>query len=138
MTNLQRNPWKSYRQVATQTAPPGQLILMLYDGAIRFMECSLTGFSLTDPAEHNQTIHNNIQKAVEIIRELNCCLNTDRGGDLANTLRELYLYMEGRLLESNLKKQRAGIDEVLTHIKELRDAWATMLANQGQAEPALS
>jgi len=129
-----RNPWNSYRQIATQTAPPGQLVLMLFDGAIRFSERALTGFAFTDPGERNTTINNNLQRAVDIVRELNCCLNTDDGGQLARTLRDLYDYMERRLLESNFKKNRAGVDEVIVHLKELRDAWATMLANQGRPQ----
>jgi flagellar protein FliS len=134
MTATARNPWTSYRQIAMQTAPPGQLVLMLYDGAIRFSERALTGFAFTDPGERNATINNNLQRAVDIVRELNCCLNTDDGGQLAQTLRDLYDYMEGRLLESNFKKNRAGVDEVIVHLKELRNAWATMLACQGQPQ----
>jgi flagellar protein FliS len=130
-----RNPWNSYRRIATQTAPPGQLVLMLYDGAIRFSERALTGFAFTDLCERNVTINNNLQRAVEIVRELNCCLNTDAGGQLAQTLRDLYDYMERRLLASNFNKNRAGVDEVIVHLKELRNAWATMLANQGQPQP---
>jgi flagellar protein FliS len=135
MTTSARNPWKAYRQVATQTAPPGQLVLMLYDGAIRFSERALTGFDSTDPGDRNQTINNNLNRAMDIVRELNVCLDTEAGGKLAGTLRDLYSYMERRLLESNLKKHRAGVDEVITHLKELRDAWATMLTNQGQVQP---
>ena len=138
MTTTARNPWKSYRQIATQTAPPGQLVLMLYDGAIRFLECALPGFDCTDPGERNLTINNNLQRAMEIIRELNTCLDTEAGGQFAQTLRNLYDYMDRRLLESNFKKQRAGVDEVVNHLKELRNAWATMLANQGQPQPEAS
>ena len=49
------NPWKSYRETATLTAPPGQIILMLFEGAIRALERSLPGFSNTDPggSEHD-------------------------------------------------------------------------------------
>jgi flagellar secretion chaperone FliS len=125
------NPWKSYRQIATQTAPPGQLVLMLFDGAIRFLERSLEGFSYTDPGERNLTIHNNIQRAQDIIRELRYSLNLEAGGELAETLRNLYAYFERRISESNHKKRREGIDEVVGHIKELRNAWAMMLFNQG-------
>ncbi len=138
MTAYTRNPWQSYRQIALQTAPPGQLVLMLYEGAIRFSECALTGFAFTDPGERNMTINNNLKRATNIVRELNVCLNTDAGGQLAQTLRDLYDYMERRLVESNLKKRRDGIDEVIGHLKELRDAWATMLANQGQPEAGVA
>ena len=135
MTATARNPWNHYRQIAAQTAPPGQLVLMLYDGALRFLERALTGFDHTDPCERNSTINNNLQRALDIVRELNCCLNTEAGGQLAQTLRDLYDYMERRIVESNLKKRRAGVDEVIIHLKELRNAWATMLANQGQSQP---
>jgi flagellar secretion chaperone FliS len=124
------NPWKSYRQIATQTAPPGQLVLMLYEGTLRYLERSLTGFSCQDPAEANMLVHNNLQRAQEIIRELNSALNLEKGGEFAHTLRRLYDYFDRRLMESNQRKSREGVDEVIRHITILRDAWATMLNNQ--------
>jgi flagellar protein FliS len=127
--------WKSYRRIATQTAPPGQLVLMLFDGAIHALERALTGFEFTDPAEKNQTIHNNIRHATDIIRHLNHSLNLEAGGKLAETLRSLYNYFEQRITESNLKKQRDGIDEVVARMKDLRDAWATMLTTQPPVPP---
>jgi flagellar secretion chaperone FliS len=130
------NSWKSYRQIATQTAPPGQLILMLFDGALHSLERALTGFDHRDPREKNQTIHNNLQRAADIIRELNNSLNLDAGGKLAETLRNLYYYFDQRIVESNLQKHRAGVDEVIILLKELRDAWAAMLSNQGQMPPS--
>lgn len=124
------NPWKSYRQIATQTAPPGQLVLMLYEGAIRFLERALPGFDIEDPADSNTIVHNNLQRASDIIRELNCALNMEQGGDCAATLRRLYEYFDRRLWESNLKKSREGVDEVIRHLTVLRDAWSAMLNNQ--------
>ncbi len=129
------NPWKSYRQTATLTAPPGQIVLMLYDVALRALERSLPGFSSNDPGKANMTIHNNIKRAQEIIRELNCALNMEQGGECATTLRRLYDYFDRRLWESNLRKRREGVDEVISHLTELRNAWATML-NQRGATPA--
>lgn len=126
------NPWKSYQQVATQTAPPGQLVLMLYEGAIRFVERALGGFKLEDPAEFNETISNNILKAQDIIFELNVTLNIQDGGELAMTLRQLYDYMGRKLTEANLQKAMEPLEEVLKRMTVLRDAWAQMLINQGQ------
>jgi flagellar protein FliS len=126
------NPWKSYQQVATQTAPPGQLVLMLYEGAVRFLERAIAGFSLEDPAQFNQTISNNIIRAQDIIFELNVTLNMNEGGDLAMTLRRLYDYMDRRLMESNLKKDQDGVKEVIGRLVVLRDAWAQMLQSQSQ------
>ena len=130
------NPWKSYRETATLTAPPGQIVLMLFEGAIRSLERSLPGFSNTDPAEANMTIHNNLQRAQEIIRELNGALNMEQGGEFAATMRRLYAYLERRIWESNLKKNSAGVGEAIRHLTVLRDAWSTMLNNQGSTLPA--
>ena len=130
------NSWKSYQQIATQTAPPGQLILMLFDGALLSLERALAGFQHADPGQKNQAIHNNLRRAVDIIRQLNYALNLEAGGKLAATLRRLYNYFDVRLTESNLKKQRDGVDEVLVHLKGLRDAWATMLDSRGQESVA--
>ena len=130
------NPWKSYRETATLTAPPGQIVLMLFEGAIRSLERSLPGFSNTDPAEANMTIHNNLQRAQEIIRELNGALNMEQGGEFAANMRRLYAYLERRIWESNLKKNSAGVGEAIRHLTVLRDAWSTMLNNQGSTPPA--
>jgi flagellar protein FliS len=126
-------PWESYRQIATQTAPPGQLVLMLYEGAIRFLELGVAGFSIDDPAESNMAVHNNLQRALDIIRELNLSLNMEQGGDFAVELRRLYDYFDRRIWESNLHKRPEGVREVIHHLNVLRNAWATMLSRQGLA-----
>src|ERR1700761_4608028 len=95
------NPWQSYRKVATQTATPGQLVLMLYEGAISFLEKGLVGFSYTDPLEFNQTISNNILRAQAIIFEMNARLDMKQGGDVAENFRRLYVYFHRRLQEAN-------------------------------------
>jgi flagellar protein FliS len=128
-----RSPWNSYRQVAMQTAAPGQIVLMLFEGAIRFLERAQTGFGLEDPADANQTIHNNIHRAQEVLHELNMALDVTNGGELAHTLRGLYEYMDRRLIESNLEKSVDGVIEARRHLGILRDAWAEML--RGQSTP---
>ncbi|HTI69011.1 MAG TPA: flagellar export chaperone FliS [Candidatus Limnocylindria bacterium] len=125
------NPWQSYRQVATATASKGQLVLMLFDGIVRFLDRSLTGFGLEDPAECNQTVSNNILRAQDIIRELDSSLNMEVGGEISLTLRRLYQYFDRRLLESNVRKDADGIREIIGHVTVLRDAWAAMLQGQG-------
>ncbi len=130
--------WNSYRKVATQTAPPGQLVLMLYDGAIRFLDRALTGFEKDDPAEFNETISNNVLRAQEIVHELNASLNLDLGGELAQVLHRLYVYLDWRLMQSNVKKEAAGIQEVIRRLTVLRDAWAAMLSGQTTTAPMLA
>lgn len=126
-----KNPWQSYRQVATRTASPGQLVLMLYDGVIRFLDQANAGFKLDDPVEFNTTINNNILRAQDIIRELDYSLNAEQGGDLALELHRLYDYFDRVLLEANLRKDPKGINEVIQRTTVLRDAWAAMLSQQG-------
>lgn len=127
-------PWQSYRQISTHTAPPGQLVAMLYDGAIRFLEQALSGFNHEDPLEFNQTINNNVLRAQSILAELNNSLDLERGGQLADTLRQLYLYMDSRLTQSNLAKRPDGIEDSLSRLRVLRDAWQQMLG-QSCASP---
>ena len=124
------NPFKSYRQVATQTAPPGQLVLMLFDGALKSLDCALLGFQCADFAERNLAVHNNLTRAIDIIRELNGSLDLAAGGQLAETLRNLYNYFDECINTSNFKKNPAGIREIIPMIRDLRDSWAAMLRKQ--------
>jgi flagellar protein FliS len=117
-----------------QTAAPGQIVLMLFEGAIRFLDRAETGFAIDDPAEANQTIHNNIQRAQDILLELNMSLDTEKGGELAHTLRRLYQYMDRRLTDSNIRKNPQGLVETRGHLSTLRDAWAQMLGKKS-SEP---
>lgn len=125
------NPWQSYRQVATKTATPGQLVLMLFDGALRFLDRAMVGFSLDDPLDSNLAINNNILKAQEIIRELNMSLNLEQGGEFALTMRRLYTYYDLQLSQSNLRKESEGVQLVIRLLTVIRDAWAEMLATGG-------
>jgi flagellar protein FliS len=134
----QLQPWQSYRQVSTKTASPGQLVVMLYDGAISFLERALAGFAFEDPLEFNSTISNNVVRAQQILTELNGSLDMERGGELSTTLRNLYHYLDERLRKSNLKKTRDGIEEVIRHLTVLRDAWREMLAGANRDEADVS
>jgi flagellar protein FliS len=131
---ISRNkPWESYRKVATQTAAPGQLVLMLYDGALGFLEKALAGFEHDDPAMFNQTINNNILRAQAIIHEMNATLNMRAGGDVAANFRRLYNYLYRRLTIANRTKKKEPIEEAMSRIRVLRDSWAEMLRNGGNA-----
>lgn len=131
-----QNPWQSYQRVATQTASQPHLVLMMYDGIIKFLERSLVGFE--DEMElnlRNQTISNNIIRANAIIAELNIRLDMARGGDVALNFRQLYSYYNRRLLEANRQKSREPIDEVLRLVRVLRDSWSEMM-QRGDSEPS--
>ena len=116
----------TYRAAAVNTATPGSLLLMLYDGAIKFMWIADKAFDEEDPLVHNQTIHNNLLKAQAIVRELRAALiagdDKDRV-DLVNNLIALYDYFDRRLQEANIKKNREFVQEIIKRMTELRQAW---------------
>lgn len=130
-----RAPWHSYRKVATQTAPPGQLVLMLYEGAIGFLERARAGFQQEDVCASIETINNNVQRAQAILVELNSSLNMSAGGEFSATMRRLYEYFDTRLHEGNVQKEEQKIAEVIQHLTVLRDAWSQMLGHETASAP---
>jgi len=130
-------PWQSYKKVATTTATPGQLVLMLFDGAIRFLDQAQRGFSLEDPGEFNLTINNNIHRAQAIVDELNGSLDMEKGGELSDKLRGIYNYIDRRLDESNREKSPEGIRDAVERLSTLRDAWSEMLNQSDGSSEAI-
>lgn len=122
-----RSPLQSYKTISLETAPPGQLVLMLFDGAIKFLERAKLGFGIEDPVEMNETVHNNITRAQDIINELNSTLNMDQGGEVAVVLRDLYVYLDNRLFESNIRKELEGVQEVIDRLGTVQAGWSEML-----------
>jgi len=122
---------KAYHTQSVLTASPGQLVLMLYDGALKFIGLAIEGFNM--PPENNrriEIINANLQKAQNIIIELQSNLNTTEGGELAVTLDRLYDYYTRRLFEANFHKRVEPALEVERFIRELRDGWAEMLRKE--------
>lgn len=114
-------PIQKYQQLSVQTASPGQLILMMYDGAIRFVKLGIAAIEERDIGK----AHNELIKAQRIINELMASLNTSV--PISATLLSIYEYMNSRLIQANLKKDRAPADEVLEHLTELREAWGRII-----------
>jgi flagellar secretion chaperone FliS len=119
---------RAYQTQSVMTASSGQLVLMLYDGAIKFLNLAEEAFNLPEEnLRRIEIINLNIQKAQNIVAELRGNLNREAGGELAVTLDRLYDYYERRLFEANIKKKVDMVREVSRFIKELRDAWSEML-----------
>ncbi len=114
------NPYlKQYQQTQIQTASQEQILLMLYDGAIQFLNKAKKGIE----DKNIEVIHNNIIGAQKIISEFMNTLDMETGGDVAKNLYGLYDYMYFRLVQANVKRDSTIIDEVLVHLKELRRTW---------------
>ena len=127
------NKLNAYRVNAVGSASPENLVVMLYDGAIRFLGAAIRAFAHEDPLDFNLTIHTNITKTQAIIRELHHALDLDKGGELGNSLSTLYIYFDDRLQEANITKNKEIIEEVLERISVLRDAWSESLNQQSAA-----
>lgn len=122
---------RAYQTQSVLTASPGQLVLMLYDGVLKFLGLAKEGFAMPDSNPRRiEIINTNIQRAQNIIIELQSTLNRDAGGDLATTLDRLYDYYTRRLFEANISKKVAPVDEVERLVRELRDGWAEMLRKE--------
>lgn len=120
---------RTYQAQAVMTASPGQLILMLYDGALRFLGHARDAFQLPDDTPKRiELIHTNLSKAQNIIAELQASLNHD-AGDHAKNLDRLYDYYLRRLFEANVRKQVEPVIEVEKLVRTLRDGWSEMLRN---------
>ncbi len=119
---------RAYQTQSILTASPGQLVLLMYDGALRFMAQARAGFALPDDNPRRiETIHTALLRAQAILSELRANLDMEAGGDIAANLDRLYDYHLRRLFECNLRKDEAPLIEVETLVRTLRDAWAEML-----------
>lgn len=116
----QANPYHAYEKTNVQTADQRQLILMLYDGAIRFMQRANKMIDAKDV----EGAHNYLIRARDIVSELLSTLKPEKGGDIGANLQGLYVYIFNRLVEANLAKDRALVDEAILLMTTLREGWA--------------
>ena len=117
------NPYRQYQKVQVETAGRGSLLLMLYEGALRFLRRARKSLEEGDL----QGAHNNLLRVEDIISELMASLDLEKGGEVAPALYSLYDFMYQLLLEANLKKEPQPLDVVEKMLEELRDAWKEVL-----------
>ena len=129
------SPLKVYREAAARSSSPGQLVLMLLDGALRFMDSAVQGFEESNFVRRNELVHNNVLKSQAILSELQASLNLDAGGEFGSTMFRLYDFMLEQLRQANLKKVVEPIRVVMQLLGEIREAWSQMLLQQPAARP---
>jgi flagellar secretion chaperone FliS len=111
------NPYEVYQKNQVSTAKPEELTLMLYNGAIKFLQQSKMAIESKDLAKANSLI----MKTQDIVTELLVTLNMDY--EISNSLAALYEYMKQKLIEANMKKDIETLDEVIGMLQELRTTW---------------
>jgi flagellar protein FliS len=109
----------AYQETAVATQSRGRLIVMLYDGAVKFMKLAIRELEAGDYAAKGQYIN----RAQDIINELNAVLDMEAGGEISQNLRKLYLFMNRRLSEANTKRDPQMIREVIALVEELNQSW---------------
>ena len=115
--------FSAYRDAAVTTQSKGRLIVLLYDGAIKFMKLAIKELEAGNFEAKGQYI----TRAQGIISELNVVLDTDAGGEMAANLRKLYCFMNNRLSEANTKREPQMIREVINLMEELNKSWKAIL-----------
>jgi len=125
---MNTNPYMKYQQTAVQTSGP-QLLLMLYDGAIRFTRAGIEGIQKRNVQQSND----NLIKAQRVIHELVASLNFEY--ELSHNLAQVYEYMIHQLIQANTLKETPPAQDVLNHLLELKATWGTAIRRSSQPEP---
>jgi flagellar protein FliS len=116
------NQLQEYRKNAVNGASPVQLVVMLYDGALRFMEQGRYAMQNGDLVAQNH----NLQKAQRIVLELMATLNMDQGGEVAQNLMALYTFVLEQLIDANVKDSTVPIEHAMKTMSGLRESWAEL------------
>ncbi len=120
---IQNNGYAAYAKNKILTASPAELTLMLYEGAIKF--CNIAIMAIEE--KNLEKANTNIQKVENIIAEFQATLNHKY--PIAKDFNQIYTYLQRRLLEANLRKDTEILEEVLKHLRTLRDTWKEVMQN---------
>jgi len=118
---LTNQGYAAYANNKIMTASPAELTLMLYEGAIKFCNIAIVAIEENDI----QKAHNNIMKVERIIEEFQATLNHKY--PVAKDFDEVYTYLMMRLKEANIKKDKEILEEVLKHLRTMRDTWKEVM-----------
>ena len=118
---LANQGYAAYANNKIMTASPAELTLMLYEGAIKFANLAIAGMETNDI----EKAHTNIIKVERIIEEFQSTL--DHTYPVAKDFDEVYNYLMMRLREANLKKDKEIMEEVLKHLRTMRDTWKEVM-----------
>ncbi|AFS77337.1 flagellar protein FliS [Gottschalkia acidurici 9a] len=115
------NPYNQYKQNSVTTASPEELTLMLYNGAIKFVNIA----KIEMEAKNIERTNEAIVRSQDIIRELNGSLNMNY--PISENLRTLYTFILEKLIDANIQKDIKIIEEILPIIEEMRDTWKLVI-----------
>jgi flagellar protein FliS len=114
-----KHPALTYRQFSVQGATPLGLVVMLYDGAIAAMQRAIAAIEAHDIAK--KCIH--LNRALDIILQLEGTLDFERGGEVAQTLKQLYTYARAQALKANIENSPEILQSLIQKLATVREAW---------------
>lgn len=120
---MYKKPHARYKQIQLNTPDTGRLLLMMYEGAVKFLRKSRRGIEEKDV----MTFCCYLNKAQDIITELMNALDFERGGNIAADLHSLYDFMLHHLTEANLKMDAEKIEDVIDLLNSLYEAYSTVI-----------
>ncbi len=109
----------TYQENAVTTQSSGKLVVMIYDAAIRNLHHLISAMESKDFERKAKFLN----KAMDIINELDCCLDMESGGDIAMNLRQLYGFMRRHLMSANIKMDTQMVREVIAILEDLNEGW---------------
>jgi len=113
----------AYRENAVVTQSRGRLIVLLYDGAVKFLRQAIAEIEKQDWKAKGHFIN----KALAIIDELDVCLDMEAGGEVATDLRALYTFLRRHLTEANTHRDPERIREAIRILEELNEGWKAIV-----------
>ena len=119
----------AYTRTAIQSRSPLELVVMLYDGADKYLSQARLAIERRDAVAKREAI----SRALAVVSELQNNLNLDAGGEIAASLDSLYSFVNEKLVDANLKDDATAVDQAIRVITPLRDAW-TQLASPAATE----
>jgi flagellar protein FliS len=127
----QAHPFATYQRTNVNTADQRTLIVMLYDGLLRFLRKAQQKIEAKDI----EGAHNYLVRSREIVAELISTLRPEKGGEIGENLKRLYAFAFDKIVEANLYKDTAMVDEVIRVMTILREGWISMKSMQAPANP---
>lgn len=122
-----QNPYEQYQKNKILTATPAEVTLMLYEGAIKFVNIAIMAIEQNDI----EKAHINIRKTQRIIEEFRNTLN--RKYPVSEDFDRIYVYVLRRLFDANIKKDKETLEEVNMHLRSLRDTWKEVMRQCNKA-----
>ncbi len=127
---VSNNARQQYTEAHLVSSSPEETVLMLYDGAVRFLREAMVEITVQNITAKVRLL----EKVEKIIDYLRSCLDKENGGEIAENLHRLYDYMLQRLTEANLYNDITKLEEIVGLLGTVREGWARICSAPGESQ----